>query len=87
MSDTTKKHKDKTYKAKDRKKQKDKKFFGNTSGQHSRKEDGVAVKDKDFVKYGYPLELRSKDVIENLQKERDAEEQIKEIKIEITWKQ
>jgi hypothetical protein len=80
MSDTIKKYRDKTYKAKDRKKYKDVKHFGNTSGTHSRKTDGPAVPGKDYVKYGWPFEMRKPQVIKNLQDERNADEQIDEIK-------
>ncbi len=53
----------------------DKKFFGHTSGSHSRgiydrilidgkieyvKSDRAPIKGQDFIKYGWPLDLRSK---------------------------
>ena len=44
MGKTFKEYKGEKYNAKDRKKTKEKKYFGNTSGTHSRKTEGVAVK-------------------------------------------
>ncbi len=79
MAKTIKKYKGEKYKAKDRKKSKDQKHFGQTSGSHSRKTDGVAVKGQDFVKYGWPSELRPGKVIKNLQKERDAKEKLETV--------
>lgn len=91
MSKTKKEYKGEEYTAKDRKKYKDKKHFGETSGSHSRTEDNIdhkkgvrrtnetPIKGKDFIKYGYPSEMRDGKVIKNLQKERDAKEQIEEI--------
>jgi len=80
MGKTTKKYKGKTYKAKDRKKTKEKKYFGQTDGAHSRSENPQPKKGEDFIKYGWPLELRKGKVLKNLQKERDADKQIKEAK-------
>lgn len=92
MSKTKKKYRGEEYTAKDRKKYKDKKHFGETSGSHSRRDDGnntikgvrrvdeTNIKGKDFVKYGYPFEMRQGKVIKNLQKERDAKEQLDELK-------
>ena len=80
MSKTVKEYKGKTYKAKDRKKWKEKKYFGETSGAHSRSTNPQPKKGKDFIKYGWPFELRKGKVIKNLQKERDADKQIKDLK-------
>ena len=101
MGNTTKKYKGKKHTAKDQKKPKDKKDFGNTSGTHSdklysyiekdgkivkqrkgkdEKADKAPVKGKDFIKYGYPFETRKKKVINNLQKEREAQEELKKFK-------
>ena len=98
MSKTTKKVQGKTYKPrkKDNKSKSKgaKKFFGHTSGAHSRgkykreytdngivytKLDDAPVKGEDFVKYGYPMETRSKKVIKALQQEREAAEEIKRV--------
>jgi hypothetical protein len=80
MSKTTKKYKGKEHTAKDHKKWKDKKHFGETSGSHSHRDfDQAPIKGKDFIKYGYPAEMRKGIVIKNLQKERDADNQIEEL--------
>jgi len=78
MSRTVREFKGKEIKDHSRKKRKDKKFFGFTSGQHSRgivdisiedgkviytKSDRFPIKGKDFIKYGWPLELRNKNEI------------------------
>jgi hypothetical protein len=76
MGKTFKEYKGEKYNAKDRKKTKEKKYFGNTSGTHSRKTEGVAVKGTNFVKYGWPFELRNGKVIKNLQKDREAKKQL-----------
>ena len=67
MGKTKHKHKGEEYTAKTRKKYKDKKHFGETSGSHSRTSDNIThkkgtrrtdetnIKGKDFVKYGYPF--------------------------------
>ena len=80
MGKTTKTYKGKKHTAKDRKRWKDKKYFGETSGTHSKSDNPQPKKGEQFVKYGWPLELRKGKVIKNLQKEREADEQIKEIK-------
>jgi hypothetical protein len=101
MSKTLKEYKGKKYKAKDPKKRKDKKHFGETSGSHSNKlynyiekdgrivkqrkgkdakADEAPVKGKDFIKYGYPFEMRKGKVVKNLQKEREADNELKKIK-------
>jgi len=95
MGKTTKNYKGKTYKAKDRKKTKEKKYFGETSGSHSqglydreivdgktvyKKSDRAPKKGEDFIKYGWPLELRKGKVLKNLQKKRDADKKIKDLK-------
>jgi hypothetical protein len=96
MSKSTKTFKGKKYKprkSENKSKSKgDKKFFGFTSGAHSRgitdheiidgkivytKSDRAPIKGKDFVKYGYPMETRNKKVIQNLEKERRAKKQLK----------
>jgi len=91
MGKTKHKHKGEEYTAKTRKKYKDKKHFGETSGSHSRRDDGQTpvkgtrrtdetnIKGKDFVKYGYPSETRKGKVIKNLQKERDVKEQLEDL--------
>ncbi len=75
MSKTTKEYKGKKYKPRKRDnktKTRPKKFFGHTSGEHSKKKDGVAVRDVDYVKYGYPSEQRSKKEILRKIKDEDS---------------
>ena len=43
--------------------------------------DKAPIKGKDFIKYGYPSDTRPAKVIKNLQKEKDAQEQLDEAKI------
>lgn len=102
MSKTTKTYKGKKYKPRkhdNKKKAKgDKKFFGFTSGQHSRgvidsfietdkkgkkklvqvKSDRAPKKGKDFVKYGWPFETRTKKEVLNRDKEKEADQEMKE---------
>jgi len=83
MSKTLKEYKGKKHIAKDYKKRKDKKHFGETSGSHSLRDfDHAPIKGKDFIKYGYPSEMRNGKVVKELQKERDAESQLKELGLE-----
>lgn len=77
MGKTLKKYKGQTYKAKDLKKRKEKKYFGNTDGTHSKKQDGVAIKGEDFIKYGYPFETRPKKILKNILKEREIKSHLK----------
>lgn len=91
MGKTVKSYKGKEHTPKERKKWKDKKHFGETNGSHSRRDDGknpikgtrrvdeTNIKGKDFVKYGYPFDMRSGKAIKNLQDERDADEQLKNL--------
>jgi hypothetical protein len=88
MSDTRRKYKDQTgLPDHSKKKAKDKKFFGHTSGSHSkgvvervidedgkisyRESDRSPIKGEDFVKYGWPLDLRGKKAIEIKRQEND----------------
>jgi hypothetical protein len=77
MGKTFKTFKGEVYKAKDLKKRTEKKYFGNTSGTHSKKQNGAAIKGEDFIKYGWPFETRKGKVLKNLQKERDSKLQLK----------
>ena len=85
MSRTKRKYKGIEYPDSSRKRRKDKKFFGFTSGQHSRgivdisiengkviytKSDRTPIKGEDFVKYGWPLELRNKNEIVKYEKDQ-----------------
>jgi len=90
MSRTQRTHKGETYRQCKERKRYDKKEFGHTDGQHSRglydhhweggklihiKTDRAPIKGVDFVKYGYPFDLRHKDVIiHKLQREESAAE-------------
>ena len=76
MGKTTNTYKGEKHRAKSQKKWKEKKHFGETSGTHSKKNN--SIKGKDFIKYGWPLELRNGTVIKNLQKERDADQQLQD---------
>ena len=76
MSKTLREYKGKKHRQYGEEKNKgDKKFFGHTSGAHSRgiydrifsdgkvvyiKTDRTPIKGKDFIKYGWPLDLRTK---------------------------
>lgn len=77
MGKTFKIFKGEVYKAKDLKKRKEKKYFGNTSGTHSRKQDGAAIKGEDFIKYGWPFETRPKKILKSILKEREIKSQLK----------
>ena len=89
MSNTKKKFKGESYRPKDRKKLKDKMWFGFTDGTHRpviAVKDGnrifgdeAMVKGKDFIKYGWPFEIRHKSVIRRNLLEKEAKEQIKRI--------
>lgn len=84
MSDTNKEYKGKSYKPRkqdNKKKNKgDKKFFGNTSGTHSKSTEAQPKKGEQFVKYGWPFETRNKSVIKNGELEKEADKEIKENK-------
>lgn len=86
MAKTIREYKGKIYRDESRKKIKDKKFFGHTSGSHSRgiedvkvedgkiiraKSDRAPIKGIDFIKYGWPVENRGKKTIENMRHEKE----------------
>lgn len=100
MGKTTHSHKGKSYRPTrhdQKKKRRDKKFFGFTSGSHSRgvqvrqvvddevvyvDSDRPPIKGEDFVKYGWPFETRHPKVVRNLELERQARAEIKRAKYE-----
>ena len=61
-------NRDKYFKRTPRKHKKARKFFGFTSGNNgkcNKTDKSVKVKGKDYIKYGWPLELRSKQAVIN----------------------
>jgi hypothetical protein len=84
MSRTTREFKGKEYRQeKEKKRQKPKKFFGWTSGQHSNSTKAVPMPGKnqtwssgaDYVKYGWPMETRNpKKISEKIEREEATEE-------------
>lgn len=81
MSRTYRSHKGKKIRQTNERKKNDKKFFGHTSGQHSRgvveitwedekivytESDRAPIKGKDFIKYGWPFETRNKKMIQRM---------------------
>jgi hypothetical protein len=89
MSRTTRTNKGKEYRQQGEKKRlKEKKFFGWTSGQHSKSDRAVPIQGRegkwssdpspDYVKYGWPMEIRSKGKVIEKDKYEEAIEEIRE---------
>lgn len=61
-------NRDKYFKRTPGKRKKARKFFGHTSGnngKYDKTDNSVKVKGKNYIKYGWPLELRSKQAMKN----------------------
>ena len=97
MGKTKVTYKGKKYRQKSRgkgRKASDKKFFGFTSGAHSRgitdreivdgkvvytKSDRAPKKGEDFVKYGWPMETRKKKVIRDKETKESLDEEVNDV--------
>lgn len=91
MSNTQREYRGQKYtpSSRDQHKLKDKKFFGWTSGSHSRgiydrvdgqyiKSDRAPIKNEDFVKYGWPFDTRHRKVIKNKEVTENLDKELNE---------